>query len=132
MEQESWKVDAWRRAVGEECSRRQHGGRSGQHGMYMSMCVPSHIQNKYIGIYDVVLNDVLAKFFSYLYKVWIDSAEIRWYEGADPWQIPNNQGVEGKNREIKLNHTFRRKLEIGELIASCFVRYEHVSIPTNY
>ena len=75
------------------------------------------LEQKYIGKYDIVLNGVVAKFFSYMHKVWIDSAEFRWYEGAHPWQISNNQGVEGKNREIKQSHTFRRRLEIGELVA---------------
>ena len=34
-----------------------------------------------------------------------------------PWRISNNQGVEGKNMEIKQNHTFRRRLELGELVS---------------
>ena len=52
-----------------------------------------------------------------MHKVWIDSKEFRWFEGANPWGISNNQGVEGKNKEIKQSHTFRRKLEIGELLS---------------
>ena len=75
------------------------------------------LELKYLNKYDIVLNGVVAKFFSYMRKVWIESNEFRWFEGAHPWRISNNQGVEGKNREIKLNHTFRRKLEIGELVA---------------
>ena len=49
-------------------------------------------------------------------KVWVESTEFKWYEGAHPWRISNNQGVEGKNKEIKQSHTFRRRLEIGELV----------------
>ena len=75
------------------------------------------LEEKYLHKYDTVLNGVVAKFFSYMRKVWIDSGEWKWYEGAHPFQISNNQGVEGKNREIKQNHTFRKRLEIGELVA---------------
>ena len=50
-------------------------------------------------------------------KVWIDCGESKWYEGAHPFHISNNQGVEGKNREIKQSHTFRKRLEIGDLVA---------------
>ena len=75
------------------------------------------LEKKYVDKNDALLNGVVAKFFSYLHKVWIDSEEFRWYEGAHPWGISNNQGVEGKNKEIKQSHTFRRKLEIGELIS---------------
>jgi hypothetical protein len=50
-------------------------------------------------------------------KTVFPSGEWKWYEGEHPFQISNNQGVEGKNREIKQNHTFRKRLEIGELVA---------------
>ena len=75
------------------------------------------LEKKYLGKYDVVLNGVIATFLSYMRKVWIDSSEFGWYEGAHPWRISNNQGVEGKNMEIKQNHTFRRRLELGELVS---------------
>ena len=76
----------------------------------------SLIEQKYIGQFDMVLNGVIAKNFLYMHKVWVDSKEFRWYEGAHPWCISNNQGVEGKNKDIKLNYTFRRRLELGELV----------------
>lgn len=75
------------------------------------------LEKKYLGKFDEVLNEVVSKFFSYMHKVWLDTNEFRWYEGAHPWRISNNQGVEGKNKEIKLNHTFRRRLELGEMVA---------------
>ena len=50
-------------------------------------------------------------------KVWIESGECLWFEGAHPWGVSNNQGIEGKNKEIKQSHTFRRRLEIGELVS---------------
>ena len=36
-------------------------------------------------------------------------------EGEHSWHISNNQGVEGKNKNIKESHTFRSRLELGEL-----------------
>ena len=75
------------------------------------------LENKYLDKHDIVLNAVLAQFFSYMRKQWVDSPVCRWFEGAHPWEISNNQGVEGKNKEIKQSHTFRRKLEIGELVS---------------
>ena len=58
------------------------------------------LEEKYLHKYDTVLNGVVAKFFSYMRKVWIDSGEWKWYEGAHPFQISNNQGVEGKHGKI--------------------------------
>ena len=75
------------------------------------------LEDKYLGMYDVVLNGVLETFFTYMRNVWIESSEFRWYEGAHPWHISNNQGVEGKNKAIKQSYTFRRKLELGELFS---------------
>ena len=77
----------------------------------------SLMEKKYLGQYDDILNGVLANFFLYMRKVWIDSTEFRWYEGSHPWLISNNQGIEGKNMAIKQSYTFRRKLELGELVS---------------
>ena len=49
--------------------------------------------------------------------MWIDSKISKWYVGSHPWKIYNNQGIEGTNKNIKQNYTFRRKLELGELIS---------------
>ena len=51
-----------------------------------------------------------------MHKVWINSKECRLYEGAPPWFIGNEHGVESKNKDIKQNHTFRRRLQLGEFI----------------
>ena len=72
------------------------------------------LRSKHLGQVDSVLNGVITNFFDYMRKVWVDSNEFRWYEGSNPWGISNNQGVEGKNKDIKLNYTFRRRLELGE------------------
>ena len=50
------------------------------------------LEKKYVGMYDAVLNGLINKFFSYMHKVWIDSEEFMWYEGAHPWGVSNNQG----------------------------------------
>ena len=50
------------------------------------------LEKKYVGKYDAVLNGLINKFFSYMHKVWIDSEEFMWYEGAHPWGTSNNQG----------------------------------------
>ena len=42
------------------------------------------MEQKYYGHFDVVMNGVLDKFFSYMRKVWIDSSQFHWIEGAHP------------------------------------------------
>ena len=49
----------------------------------------------------------LSIFFSYFKKQWIDSPVFRWYEFSHPWHLSNNQGIEGVNKSIKENHTFK-------------------------
>ena len=75
------------------------------------------LEKKYLWKHDLLLNGALEIFFSYMHKRWIDSKEFRWIEGSNPWGPSNNQGIEGKNKEIKQSHTFRRRLEIGELLS---------------
>ena len=43
----------------------------------------------------------------------MESPTIRWYEGAHPWAISNNQGIEGVNKDIKAGHTFKRGCFLG-------------------
>ena len=45
---------------------------------------------KYLEKYSPVINASIAKFFTYMRKVWIDSEEFRWFEGAHPWQVSLN------------------------------------------
>ena len=75
------------------------------------------LENKYLGQHDPVVNASLSRFFAYMRKVWIESGESLWFEGANPWGISNNQGIEGQNKQIKQSHTFRRRLDIGELVS---------------
>ena len=45
----------------------------------------------------------------------LKSFQFRWYEGANPFGPGHNQSIEGINRSIKENQTFRLKLPMGEL-----------------
>ena len=52
----------------------------------------------------------LKIFFCYLKDVWVNSEEFMWYEGVHPFGSSNNQGIEGKNRDIKASQTFRKRI----------------------
>ena len=58
----------------------------------------------------------LKEFFQYMRKVWIESAENKWFEGAHAFRSSNNQGIEGRNREIKASHTFGKRMPLGSFI----------------
>ena len=54
------------------------------------------MEQKYLGHYDALMNGVLDKCFSYMRKVWIDSSEFRWFQGAHPWHISKEYGHQTK------------------------------------
>ena len=57
---------------------------------------------------------LLQDFFAYFKEQWgPDSHVHRWYEGANPWSVSNNQGIEGVNKSIKKDHTFKRRCPLG-------------------
>ena len=58
------------------------------------------------------VRQALNNFFTYFRSVWVESKEHQWYEGAHIGSS-NNQGIEGKNRDIKASHTFRSKAPYG-------------------
>ena len=59
-------------------------------------------------------NDVLGEFFLYFREQWGPESHVsRWYEGAHPWGPSHNQGIEGKNKSIKKDHTFKRRCPLG-------------------
>ena len=58
------------------------------------------------------VRQALNNFFTYFRSVWVGSKEHQWYEGAHIGSS-NNQGIEGKNRDIKASHTFRSKAPLG-------------------
>ena len=61
------------------------------------------------------LPSAMSSFFLYMSRVWVESKEHKWYEGAHPWGPGHNQSIEGINKGVKENYTFRHKLEMGEL-----------------
>ena len=61
------------------------------------------------------LDTAVKDFFDYMRSVWVESGERKWYEGAHPFGPGHNQSIEGINRSIKANQTFRLKLPMGEL-----------------
>ena len=61
------------------------------------------------------LDTAVKNFFQYMRSVWVESEERKWYEGAHPFGPGHNQSIEGINRSIKANQTFRVKLPMGEL-----------------
>ena len=74
------------------------------------------LKQKYMDKHTPIINSAVEKFFNYMDSVWIESGESMWWEGAHPWQISNNQGLEGCNKEIKQSQKFRKRLAIGDLM----------------
>ena len=63
------------------------------------------------------INEQTDNFFEYFREQWgPDSHVSRWYEGAHPWAISNNSGIEGINKAIKKDHTFKRRCPLGTFI----------------
>ena len=59
------------------------------------------------------ISSAIQHFFIYFRSVWVDGAENNWFEGSNPFASSNNQGIEGKNRDIKGSHTFRKRMPLG-------------------
>ena len=62
------------------------------------------------------LNNAVQAFFEYMRGTWVESEEFRWFEGAHPFGPGHNNSLEGINKSIKENQTFRLKLAMGELV----------------
>ena len=57
---------------------------------------------------------LLRDFFSYFRTQWGPESHVsKWYEGAHPFAVSNNQGIEGTNKAIKKDHTFKRRCPLG-------------------
>ena len=61
-------------------------------------------------------DEKLLTFLEYVEQTWVSSTENRWFEGANPYGLCNNQGLEGKNLHIKNSYTFRRLMALGAFI----------------
>ena len=69
-------------------------------------------------------NLIIWFFDDYFTPQWIETDLKFWFEGANPFHIGNNQGLEGKNNDIKKSHTFRRRLRIPALF-ECLLNMVH-------
>ena len=67
-------------------------------------------------IYSRQFVSACKEFFDYFEHTWVTSQENLWYEGSNPYQISNNQGIEGLNRHIKQSHTLRKKMPLCTFI----------------
>ena len=77
------------------------------------ICVYEHLVSKYLKDTPEE-KEQLKTFFSYHRSQWGPNLHVSlWWEGANPYQVSNNQGIESKNLEIKEIHSFRERLEIG-------------------
>ena len=66
------------------------------------------------------LKSLIGNFFAYFNKVWVRSKESNWFKGSNPWGAVNNQGLEGKNKEIKASHTFGKRMPLEKFFAAMF------------
>ena len=58
----------------------------------------------------------LLDFFDYFRKQWGPGSKVKnWFEHANPYHIGHNMGVEGVNKDIKKNHTFKTRVGLGQL-----------------
>ena len=56
--------------------------------------------------------DLIREFFQYFRNIWgLESHIANWFEGANPYNISHNQGIESKNGCIKKDYTFRDRLD---------------------
>ena len=75
------------------------------------------LENKYLEkeVDDDLLSSI-KEFFLYFRNQCVDFPVFRWWEGAHPWCVSNNQGIEGTNRVIKADHTFKRRCPLGNFL----------------
>ena len=57
-------------------------------------------------------------FLPYVQKIWIDSKECIWGEGANPWAVSHNNSLERFNLFVKESYTFRKRLSLPLLFQS--------------
>ena len=73
---------------------------------------------------------LLQDFFEYFRIQWGPESHVgNWYEGANPWAFSNNQGIEGLNKAIKKDHTFKRRCPLGtfmDIVSRMVLEYGEV------
>ena len=61
--------------------------------------------------------EAIEIFFSYFRAQWGPGSHVsKWYEGANPFSISSNQGVENKNLEIKDDFSYRERLDMTKFV----------------
>ena len=73
------------------------------------------LEDKYLkGKYNTREQEALVDFFSYFRDQWGPQSKVRfWLEHANPWLFGHNMGLEGINKDVKLNHVFRNRVCFG-------------------
>ena len=57
-------------------------------------------------------------FFSYFREQWGPSSHVcNWYEGAHPYHVGNNQGIESRNLAVKDDFSYRDQLNMTQFVA---------------
>ena len=74
------------------------------------------LEDKYLkGNYNPKEKQALIDFFSYFRDQWGPQSKVRfWFEHANPWHVGHNMGLEGINKDVKLNHTFKNILYVSD------------------
>ena len=72
--------------------------------------IHNHLVKGYMeGRYTLEENIEMKKFFDYFTLQWGPGSHVsNWWEGAHPYNIGHNQGVERKNLSIKDNYSYRQ------------------------
>ena len=78
------------------------------------------LENKFMEeAYTPDVEVTMKAFFKYFRGQWGPNSHVfSWWEGAHPYHCSNNQGIEGTNKQIKRNHTYRRRLPLGEFFTT--------------
>ena len=73
-----------------------------------------------VGKYSKEMEEELQKFWAYHRQQWGPGSHVsNWWEGANPFNIGHNQGIERKNLQIKVEYSHRERLTIGEFVKMC-------------
>ena len=66
----------------------------------------------------MLISDEMDTFLAYFDKTWLKSKESNWFAGAGP--LNHNNGLEGRNRDIKNNKVLRPRQPMGDFIKNAF------------
>ena len=77
------------------------------------------LESKYLkGDYSKGEIEQMDLFFSYFREQWGPSSHVcNWYEGAHPYHMGNNQGIESRNLAVRDDFSYRDQLIITQFVA---------------